>query len=319
MCCKSSLSKTGPVFSIPRSICRGACRSCFIYEYICFVYLCIHLCMYSLIYLFILFSVYLYLSIHLSIALFVYLLAYWSICMKSYIYVTGFVLLPSVRKWQAPSHAEPMFPFTKNYASTKLPGKNDKQKFLDVTTLLQSSDVSSLCFCPKKRGDAWTAMRNPKEVMEIHDVGAATVSYQSNLKSKKTQRRGFLQTFQSPFQKVDPSHVAKELFYHQQWSTSCTRKRRKHSTPWHSDESSLPFSKLHLWEDYRLPVFDSVKPRAPSKPQKVMFYHKTQASKCVSNESVGLKCQSCGLRFPAAGYCKGWALKQFLRGKLDRN
>ena len=39
--------------------------------------------------------------------------------------------------------------------------------------------------------EAPLAMRNPKEVVEIHGVGADTVSYQSNLKSKKRAAMGF--------------------------------------------------------------------------------------------------------------------------------
>lgn len=127
-----------------------------------FVYLFFWLFLYSSIYPFIYLSPYLFNS--------VYVLTCWFIYWYEIIHMSqDLVLLPSVRKWQAPSHAVEM----------------TNKKSLMSRHFLQSSDMSSLCFCPKKtrrvkgyeksqgsHGNAWCGEQ-------------LSFSYQSNLKSKE--------------------------------------------------------------------------------------------------------------------------------------
>ena len=159
-----------------------------------------------------LFKIFTYFSIHLFIRSFIYRLICVILFMYfiylfvwNYTYVTGFVLLQSVRKWQAPSHAVEM----------------PKKKFLDVTTLTPVFWHFQPLFLPKKKREEWTAMtamRNPKEVMEMRDVGSSYRFPTNPIWSRRKRRcHGFVQTFQTLFQKVDPSYVPKELLHHQQW------------------------------------------------------------------------------------------------------
>lgn len=121
----------------------------FVYLSNIFMYFSIRSSIYPFIYL----SPYLFNSVYVLTCLFIYLYEI------IHTYVTGFVLLPSLRKWQAPSHA------------VEMPNK----KSLMSRHLLQSSDIFSLCFCPPKNEKSKRLWEIPRKSWKCVMWGAATV------------------------------------------------------------------------------------------------------------------------------------------------